>query len=67
MNFDAALGLVELLITAMLIGYPVWRMSRRMGFGPDVRPIIVIGCVVFPVLMLWIFAFKEWPVLKEHA
>jgi hypothetical protein len=66
MNVDLGLGLFELVLAAAVIGYPVWRMAGRMGFGTDIRPIIVIGCVLFPVIMLWIMAFKEWPALEER-
>jgi len=66
MNFNP-FDLLVFAGVALVIGYPVWRMARRMGFGSDITPIIVIGCVLFPVLMLWIMAFKEWPALEEKA
>ena len=66
MSFDP-LGLLLFAVSAAIIGYPVWRMARRMGFGPDITPIIVIGCVLLPVVMLWVMAFKEWPALEDRA
>jgi hypothetical protein len=47
------------------IAYPAWRILKRLGYGSDVMPMMVLGSVLAPLLMLWVVALNAWPVLDK--
>ena len=56
--------LIILFILAILL-WPAMRVLNRAGFSRWWSPIILIPVV--NVVMVWVFAFAEWPISSESA
>ncbi len=56
-------GLMFLLLL-VLLGVPLWRIVKRTGLPPALS---LLGFVpVANVIFIWVFAFMEWPALKQE-
>ena len=58
-----ALALVALLVYAVIIVLPCWRIIARTGL-PGVLGVLAIVPVA-NLIMLWVLAFIDWPALKK--
>jgi O-antigen ligase len=57
-------GLIALLVLA-LVGVPLWRIVRRTGLPPALSLLAFVP--VANVIFIWVFAFMEWPALKQTS
>jgi len=62
--------LVIVLLMAVVLLIPVWRILTRMGFSVEKKALMTLAVVVFPgfglYLLLWIVALSPWPALGER-
>jgi hypothetical protein len=56
-----AVGLVA------LYAIPAHRLVARLGYPDSVRPLMVIGWLLVPVVMMWLVAFGDWPAMKRDV
>ena len=57
-------GLIVLLVLA-LIGVPLWRIVKRTGLPAALSLLAFVP--VANVIFIWVFAFMEWPALKQTS
>ena len=57
--------LVWLLIYAVLVIVPAWKVLTRVGFSGWWSLLMVI--TPLNLLLLWVFAFIDWPRLPKRA
>ena len=56
-------GLMFVLLLTLL-GVPLWRIVKRTGLPPVLS---LLGFVpIANVIFIWVFAFMEWPALKQN-
>lgn len=61
------LGVSELLLIfvyGLLIILPLWKIVGKAGFHPDLSFLICVPVV--NVVMIYVFAFVDWPSLKRE-
>lgn len=52
------------LILLVVVGIPLWRIVKRTGLPPVLS---LLGFVpVANIIFVWVFAFIEWPALKQN-
>ncbi len=57
--------LLGLLLLLVLFGVPLWRIVKRTGLPPALS---LLGFVpVANVIFIWVFAFMDWPALKQGS
>ncbi|ODP34046.1 hypothetical protein [Pandoraea sp. ISTKB] len=50
---------LALLVSIVLIGVPVWRILRRLGFSPWLTVLAFIPIV--NIISLWLLSYANWP------
>ncbi|MFK0375279.1 hypothetical protein [Pandoraea sp. NPDC090278] len=55
-------GLLALLVSIVLIGFPVWRILTRLGFSPWFTVLAFIPVV--NVVSLWLLSYANWPIQR---
>lgn len=53
-----------LVIALLLAGVPLWRIVKRSGMHPALSLLLFIPLA--NLIFLWVFAFAEWPALKQQ-
>jgi len=48
-----------------LFGVPAARILKRAGFSPWLALLVLVPTI--NVICLWVFAFVDWPALKQDA
>lgn len=59
----AALVMVPLLIGAVLVAVPAWRLVQRTGLPAPLGLLAVVPLV--RVALLWYLAFAKWPAVEQ--
>jgi len=54
-----------LLVFLVIAGIPFWRIVQRTGMNPVLSLLWFVPLV--NVIWLWVFAFAEWPALKQDT
>ncbi len=54
-----------LIVAAVFLVIPAWRIVKRVGMNPALSLLLLVPLA--NVICLWIFAFSEWPALKQDA
>jgi O-antigen ligase len=54
-----------ILILLVLLGVPFWRIVKRTGLPPALSLLCFVPVV--NVIFVWVFAFIEWPALKQPS
>jgi O-antigen ligase len=54
-----------LILFLVLLGVPFWRIVKRTGLPPALSLLCFVPVV--NVIFVWIFAFVEWPALKQPS
>jgi hypothetical protein len=57
-------GLMFLFLLA-LVGVPAWKIVKRTGLHPALSLLAFIPVV--NIIFVWVFAFMEWPALKQNT
>jgi O-antigen ligase len=52
-----------LILFLVLLGVPFWRIVKRTGLPPALSLLCFVPVV--NVIFVWVFAFMEWPALKQ--
>jgi O-antigen ligase len=52
-----------ILVLLVLFGIPLWRIVKRTGLPPALSLLCFVP--VANVIFVWVFAFIEWPALKQ--
>jgi len=60
-----AFFLLLLLGYMIFIVYPYWRILGRLGYGLFGSILWLIGFALAPWLVVWFFAFAQWPALRD--
>ena len=47
----------------VIAGIPFWRIVKRTGMHPALSLLLFVPLV--NVIFLWVFAFAQWPALKQ--
>jgi O-antigen ligase len=54
-----------LILFLVLLGVPFWRIVKRTGLPPALSLLCFVPVV--NVIFVWVFAFMEWPALKQPS
>lgn len=53
------------LLLIVLFQWPFWRIARKAGFPGALSLLLLIP--LLNIIMIWVFAFVEWPIEKAGA
>jgi hypothetical protein len=52
-----------ILLGLALVGVPLWRIVKRTGLPPALS---LLGLIPFVnIIFIWVFAFTDWPAVKQ--
>ena len=56
----------------IVVGYPAWRILRRLGYDTRPRVFWLVALALVPYIALWGIALANWPAIRtagdrEHA
>jgi hypothetical protein len=54
-----------LFVAVIFLLIPAWRIVKRAGMNPALSLLLLLPVV--NVIALWLFAFAEWPALKQQG
>jgi hypothetical protein len=62
-NREAVMRGLVVVFALVLLGVPLWRIVKRTGLPPVLSLLAFVP--VANVIFVWVFAFMEWPALKQ--
>jgi hypothetical protein len=54
-----------LIVALIFCAVPFWRIVKRSGMNPALSLLWLVP--VANIIFLWVFAFVEWPALKQEV
>ena len=54
-----------LIVAAVFLLIPAWRIVKRSGMNPALSLLLLLPIV--NIIALWLFAYAEWPALKQQT
>ncbi len=54
-----------LLFALLFCMVPAWRIVKRTGMNPALSLLMLVPLA--NIVFLWLFAFAEWPAVKQEA
>ncbi len=56
---------IRLIVVVVLVLIPAWRIVKRVGMNPALSLLLLVPLV--NIIAIWLFAFAEWPALKQQG
>jgi hypothetical protein len=58
------INLIYILVLLFILGVPFWNILIKAGYSPWWA--LTMFVPILNIIMLWIFANSEWPILKQQ-